>query len=195
MRSISERSVPDRAPQGRSTYSRNSPSSTSPSNFSGVMNQYSRPFSSPGRCSRVVAETASSSSGVVSSKTFSSVPLPAPEVPVTTTTRGLPVEEANQLRALAVGEPSYRLRLADAAHVQEARRLHPPELRHRHQHVEDLCGRHVLGRVAEDLLDLDATVLQVLLQPGSTHPDVVRPLQRFHPLVERTNRCLGLGLG
>src|SRR5712691_5784625 len=164
MRSISDRSVPDRAPHGRSTYSRNSSSSTSRSNFSSVMNQYSRPFSSPGRCSRVVAETASSSSGMRSNTSFSSVPLPAPDVPVTTTTSGwaLPVEEPNQLRALAIGEPSHRLRLTDPAHVQEARRLHPPELRHRHQHVEDLCGRHVLGRVAEDLFDLDASVLQIL---------------------------------
>src|ERR687887_2111468 len=97
---------------------------------------------------------------------FSSVPLPAPEVPVTTTTRGLAIEEANQLSALAVREASHRLRLADSAHVEEARRLHPPELRHRHQHVEDLRGRYVLGRVAEDLLDLDAAVLQVLFQPG-----------------------------
>src|ERR671930_1251272 len=184
MRSISERSVPERAPQGRSTYSRNSSSCTSRSNFSSVMNQYSRPFSSPGRWSRVVAETASSSSGIRFSKSFSSVPLPAPEVPVTTTTSRLPVEEANQLRALAVGKPSHRLRLADPAHVQKARRLHPTELRDRHQHVEDLCGRHVLGRVAEDLFDLDAAVFQVLLQPGPPDPDVVRPLQRFHPLIE-----------
>src|SRR5437763_4793527 len=113
------------------------------------------------------------------SSAFSSVPLPAPEVPVTTTTSGLPVEEANQLRALAVGEPSHRLRLADPAHVQEARRLHPPELRYRHQHVEDLRGRHVLGRVAEDLFDLDTAVFQVLLQPRSAYADVVRPLQGF----------------
>src|SRR5712691_4749688 len=163
MRSISERSVPDRAPHGRSTYSRKSPSSTSRSNCSGVMNQYSRPFCSPGRCARVVAETASSSSGMRSSNSFSSVPLPAPEVPVTTRTRLLlPVEEANQLRPLTVGEASHRLRLADPAHVQEARRLHPSELRHRHQHIEDLRRRHVLGRVTEDLFDLDAPVFQIL---------------------------------
>src|SRR5262249_3530956 len=101
----------------------------------------------------------------------SSVPFPAPEVPVTAITGKtaragpLPVEEANQLSALSVGEPTDRLRLADATHVQEARRLHPSELRHRHQHVEHLRGRDVLGGIAEDLLDGDASILQVLLQP------------------------------
>src|SRR5947208_2397699 len=110
------------------------------------------------------------------SRTFSSVPLPAPEVPVTTATSGLPVEEANQLSALAVGEASHRLRLADAAHVQEARCLDPPELRYGHQHVEDLRGRHVLGRVAEDLLDLDTSVLEILLQLRPTDADVIRAL-------------------
>src|SRR5204863_3206369 len=129
------------------------------------------------------------------SKIFSSVPLPAPEVPVTTTTSGLPVEEANQLSALAVGEASHRLRLADAAHVQEARRLDPPELRYGHQHVEDLRSRHVLGRVAEDLLDLDTPVLEILLQLRPTAADVIRALERLHPLVERADRCLGLSLG
>src|SRR5262249_60554827 len=126
---------------------------------------------------------------------FSSVPWRALDVPVTTTTRWLPVEEANQLRALPVGEPSDRLRLADAAHVEEARRLYPPELRHGHQHVEDLRGRHVLGRVAQDLLDVDAAVLQVLFQLGPPDANVVRSLERFHALVERADRCLGLSLG
>jgi len=76
---------------------------------------------------------------------------------VTTRTSGLPVEEANQLRPLSVGEASHRLRLTDPAHVEKACRLHPPELWDGHEHVEHLRGRHVLGRVAEDLLDLDAT--------------------------------------
>src|SRR3954470_22472027 len=120
-----------------------------------------------------------------SSRIFSSVPLPAPDVPVTTTTSvPLPVEEANQLSALAVGQASHRLRLADAAHVQETRRLDPPELRNCHQHVEDLRRRHVLGRVAEDLLDLDASVLEVFLQARPPDANVVRPLERFHTLVE-----------
>src|SRR5947207_9219 len=105
------------------------------------------------------------------SRIFSSVPLPAPDVPVMTTTsairqrhakRASAVEEADQFSALAVGE---------------------------------LCSRHVLRRIAEDLLDLDAAVLQVLFQLGSADADVVRALERFHPLVERADRCLGLDLG
>src|SRR5262249_28526398 len=103
-----------------------------------------------------------------------SVPLPAPEGPVTTKTgvpgmapgnlvtrnRGLPIEEGDELGALALGEPADGLRLADPAAVEQARGLHSTELRHRHQHVEDLRGLHPLGRVEEDLLDLDAPVLE-----------------------------------
>src|SRR3954453_12023753 len=98
------------------------------------------PSSSPGRCGRVVAETASASSGNRGSTSWISVPFPAPEGPVTTMTGGLPVEEANQLLALAVGQAPDRLRLADPALVQQTGRLHAPELRHGHQHVEDLRG-------------------------------------------------------
>src|SRR5581483_9092668 len=118
-----------------------------------------------------------------------SVPFPAPDGPVTTKTgRVVPslavVEEGNQLVPLAVGESTDRLRLADAALVQKARRLHATELRHGHQHVEDLRGRDVLGRLAEDLLDGDGPGLQVLLQLRTLDADVVRSLQCLHPLVE-----------
>src|SRR5688500_10157351 len=108
-------------------------------NSSSVRNQYSRPSTSPGRCVRVVAEIATSSSGSRSTSVLISVPLPAPEGPVITKTgRGrLAVEEANQLGALALGEAADGLGLADPALVQQPRRLHAPELRHRHEHVED----------------------------------------------------------
>src|SRR5207249_8589682 len=121
------------------------------------------------------------------SNAFSRVPLPAPEVPVTTKTgmRFLPVEEPNELSSLAVGEASHRLRLADAGLVQETRRLHPTELGHGHQHVEDLRGRDVLGRVVEDLVDPRAAQFQVLLELRALHPDVVRALESLHALVAR----------
>ena len=106
----------------------------------------------------------------------------------------LTVKEANQLGPLSVGEAPHRLRLTDPAHVQKPCRLHPAELRDRHQHVEHLRGRHVFRRVAEDLLDLDASVLEILLQPGSPDTDVIRPLESFHPLVEGTERRLRLSL-
>src|SRR5262249_48060233 len=143
MRSISERSVPERCPHGNSTYSRNSPAATLWSNSSSVMNQYSRPSSSPSRRPRVVAETASSRSGISVNSALSRVPLPAPDVPVTTKTGVLLVEEPNELSPLAVGEATDRLRLADPGLVQKTRGLHPPELGHGHQHVEHLGGRHV----------------------------------------------------
>ena len=107
----------------------------------------------------------------------------------------LAVEEPNQLGALSVGEATDRLRLADAARVQEAGRLHPAELGHGHQHVEHLRGRHVLGRVAEDLVDLDkARPSGPSSDWARLHPDVVRPLERLHALVEGADRRLGLGI-
>src|SRR3954465_9877211 len=101
------------------------------------------PSRSFARRSRVVAETASSSSGIRSSSGRSSVPFPAPEVPVITMTgiEALTVEEPNKLRALAVREPADGLRLADPAEVEEAGRLHAAELRDGEQHVEHLRRR------------------------------------------------------
>src|SRR5262245_6294618 len=128
-----------------------------------------------------------------------SVPLPAPEGPVTTMTRAEPggrllVEEPNELGALALGETPDRLRLADAALVQEPRRLDAPELRNGHQHVEHFRGRDEFRWIGQDLLDLGPSVLQVLLESRAPDPDVVCPLERFHPLVEGAEGRLGLGL-
>src|ERR1700675_4204484 len=96
---------------------------------------------------------ASSSSGTRSSKCLARVLLPSPEVPVMTKT-GLAVEEPNELRPLAIREAAHGLRLADAALVQESRGLDAAELRDGPQHVEPLRGRDVLGRVAQDFLDV-----------------------------------------
>src|SRR3954470_12032775 len=158
IRSTSDRSVPYRLPDTYVTCSRKSPSCTRRTNSASERNQYSRPSSSPWRRRRVVAEIATSSSGTRSSRALMSVPLPAPEGPVITKTgepSAVPVEEPNQLGALAVGQPADGLRLADAALVEEAGGLHAPELRHCHQHVEHLRRADVLRRVVEDLLDLD----------------------------------------
>src|SRR6187200_3403658 len=193
IRSISDRSVPYRLCETYSTHSRNSPSSTRSLNCSSERNQYSRPSSSPARIGRVVAEIATSSCGSRSSSARISVPLPAPDGPVTTKTGftlptggmsghrrrsgGSPmVEEIDELGPLALGEAAHRLRLADPALVQQTRRLDAAELGDRHQHVEDLRGRDVLRRVEEDRLDLNAAVLQVLLQLRAPNPDVVRTL-------------------
>src|ERR1051325_3161748 len=100
-----------------------------------------------------------------------SVPLPAPDGPVITKTgvelpagESLAVEECNELRALALRQPAHRLRLADAAEVEGARRLHRPGLGHRDEHVEALRRRDVLRRIEQDLLDRDPPVLEILLQ-------------------------------
>src|ERR1051325_2036975 len=109
-----------------------------------------------------------------------SVPFPAPDGPVTTKTGGCELiarEEANELGPLPLGETADRLRLADAALVEEPRRFHATELRHRHEDVEHLRGRHVLRRRVEDRLDLDPTFLEVFLQLCASDADVVRPLE------------------
>src|SRR4051794_21458194 len=106
-----------------------------------------------------------------------SVPLPAPDGPVTTNTGALAIEEGNQLVPLAVGEAADRLRLADAAGVEQACSLYTTELRDRHQHVEHLRGRDIFGRLRENLLDRDGSRLEVLLELGALHPDVVRALE------------------
>src|SRR5438105_325438 len=153
------------------------------------MNQYSRPSASPGRRAREVAETVVSSSGTRASTSRMSVPFPAPDWPVMTKTgAGLAVEETNQLGPLPVGQAADRLRLADSTRVQEARRFHPPELRHGHQDVDHLRGRDVVRRVLKDLLDLHPAVLQVFLQLRPLDADVVRALEGIHPLVQRTDR-------
>ena len=90
----------------------------------------------------------------------------------------------SRLAALAIREAADRFRLADPAHVEETCCLHSPELRHGHEHVEDLCGRDILGRVTEDLFDLDVAVFEILLQACAPDADVVRSLQRLHALIE-----------
>src|SRR5438128_1692137 len=137
---------------------------------------------------------ASRSFGTRASNSCTIVPLPAPDGPVTTKTR-LPVEEANQLLALAVGEAADRLRLADPALVEQARRLDAAELGHGHQHVEDLRRRNELRRVAQDLLDRHRSGLEVLLQLRAFDANVIRSSERLHTLVKRANRSLGLRRG
>src|SRR5262245_17001359 len=115
------------------------------------------------------------STGTRSSNACTIVPLPAPEGPVITKTRRLAVAEASQLLPLTVGQPADRLRLADPALCEQARRLHATELGDGHEHVEHLRGRHVLGRIAKDLVDRDVARLEIFLELGPLYPDVVGP--------------------
>jgi hypothetical protein len=125
------------------------------------------------------------------------VPFPAPEVPVTTMTgprEALPLEEADQLGPLAFRETSDGLRLADPGLCEEPTGLDPAELGHSHEDVEDLRGRDVLGRLAQDLFDPRLAVFQVPFELSTLDPDVVCALERVHPLVARPGRRLGLSL-
>src|ERR687898_598187 len=123
------------------------------------------PWTSFGRWSRVVAETASSSSGWRSRRIRSIVPFPAPDVPVTTMTgpggpfNSLPLKEANELGSLAVRETSYGLRLADPRLRQEPSGLDSAEFGDGHEDVEDLRSRHVFRGLVQDLLDPGVAVL------------------------------------
>src|SRR5438046_6911016 len=138
---------------------------------------------------------ASASSGTRSSSSRARVLFPSPDVAVMTKTGGrLPVEEPDELGALALRQPSNGLRLADPALVQEPGGLDAAELRHGHQDVEDLGRRDVLRRMAEDVLDGGGAGFEVLLQLRHADANVVRSLERFHLLVEREEGCLSLGL-
>ena len=115
MRSISERSVPYRLCETYSTHSRKAPSSTRAVNSSSVRNQYSRPSPRPGRCGRVVAEIATSSSGTRSRSARISVPLPRrPTGPVTTKT-GLTASTAGIPSAGGAGDHLLLKRLTSSA--------------------------------------------------------------------------------
>src|SRR6478736_9087117 len=96
----------------------------------------------------------------------------------------LPVEQRHELRALPLGEPTDRLRLADPALVQEPGSLDAAELGNGHEHVEDLRGRDVLRWIEKDSLDLNGAVLEVLLELCASYSNVVRSLEGLHPLVE-----------
>src|SRR5438552_12352662 len=197
MRSISDQSVPARlcSPHGHSTHSRNSSAASRRSNSSRLMKWYSRPSSSPGRRSRVVADTASSSSGTRSRSIFARVLFPSPEVPVMTKTGGrLPVEEPDELGALALRQPSNGLRLADPALIQEPSGLDAAELGYGHEDVEDLRRGDVVRRIPQDVVDVGGAGFEVLLQLRPADAYVVRPLERFHALIQRAEGCLGLSL-
>src|SRR4051794_13755334 len=98
-----------------------------------------------------------------------SVPLPTPEGPVITKTRGtaagwvagsdLAAQHRDELGALALREAADRLRRRDTALHEHLVDLHAPVLGHRQKHVEDLRGLDVLGRLEQQVVDPGATAL------------------------------------
>src|SRR6478752_5285837 len=121
----------------------------------------------------------------------SSGPWSTPEGPVMTKTRDtrgrsrLAPEHRDELAALALGEAADGLARGDAALLQHLVGLHAPVLGDREEHVEDLRGLDVLGRVQQQSVDGRATPLEVLLQLRATGADRVGALERVHPLVQR----------
>src|SRR5262245_36706486 len=151
-----------------------------------------------------------------SSRLRMSVPLPTPEGPVMTKTfppippilrsdvRGgaegmsrlqLATQHRDQLGALALRETSNGLGRRDAAHLQDLVDLHAAVLGYGEQHVEDLGGLDVFGRLEEQHVDAGPAGLQVALERGTLGSDLVRALERLHALDEGTLRSSRGGLG
>src|SRR5580765_267319 len=103
--------------------------------------------------------------------------------------RSLTAELADQLTALALREPADRLRRGDPALVEDAVGLHASVLGNGKEHVEDLRGQHVIGRVKKQRVDVGLACFQVLLQLGPGGANVVGSFESVHPLVERSRWC------
>src|SRR4051794_5205519 len=122
-----------------------------------------------------------------------SVPLPTPDGPVMTKTRAtasaagraaLPAQLADELAALTLRQAADRLARRDAALLEDLVDLHPAVLRDGQQHVEDLRRLDVFRRVEQERLDRYPAGFQVLLQLRSAGANLVRALERIHPLQE-----------
>src|SRR5664279_347386 len=125
-----------------------------------------------------------------------SVPLPTPDGPVITNTRatarnpsaasggsGLAVQQRNKLAALALGQAADRLARRDAAVHEDLVDLHAPVLGHREQHVEDLGGLDVFGRVEQQRVNRQAPRLEVALELSPLYAYLICPCKRVHSLV------------
>src|SRR5258705_13827442 len=119
-----------------------------------------------------------------------SVPLPTPDGPVMTKTLAKPAallapQHADELVALALGEAADRLARRDLAGAQDLVDLHAPVLRDREEHVDDLGGLDVFGRLEEQRVDRMSAGLEIALELSALRADLVRALERVHPLYER----------
>src|SRR5439155_1040072 len=63
-----------------------------------------------------------------------------------------------------------------------------------HEDVEDLRRGDVVRRIPQDVVDVGGAGFEVLLQLRPADAYVVRPLERFHALIQRAEGCLGLSL-
>jgi hypothetical protein len=101
----------------------------------------------------------------------------------------LPGKEIDEAAALALGKPGDRLRLPDASGPEQTRRLDGADLRHREEQLENLCSRGGLGRVGEDLHDLEPAFPQLQLQLRPRRPDLIRPCESVRPLLMEAGRA------
>src|SRR5271166_3570709 len=95
------------------------------------------------------------------------------------------MKQADQLRALTLGEPADRLAGRDPAVNEDLVDLDAPVLRDGQQHVEDLGRLDVLRRVEQQRVDRPAARLQVPLELSPLDADLVGSGEGVHPLVER----------
>src|SRR4051794_36524576 len=97
----------------------------------------------------------------------------------------LPPQHRDELGALALREAADRLARRDPALDQDLVDLHAPVLRDGEEHVEDLRGLDVLGRLEEQVMDARAARLEVALELGAAGADLVCPLEGLHPLDQK----------
>ena len=100
------------------------------------------------------------------------------------------VEELDELGALALGEAAHRLRLTDAALVQVAAAARRTPER------PSACrkpSRSTRTRAEQDV-SICVPRFQVALELRASDADVVRTLERLHPLIERAGRRLRVRL-
>src|ERR1700720_3107859 len=134
-----------------------------------------------------------------------SVPLPTPEGPVMTNTRAkartlvvvedaashraqrprsrwpaaLVMQQRDELAALALGEPADGLAGRDAAVSEDLVDLDAPVLGDGEQHVEDLGGLDVLGRLEQQRVDRAPAGLEVALELCALDTDLVGAGERI----------------
>src|SRR5688572_30916708 len=93
--------------------------------------------------------------------------------------RSSTAEHRDELPILALREAADRLARRDAALHEHLVDLHAPVLRDGEEHVEDLRGLDVGRRLEQEVVDLDATALEIALELGTARTDLVRALEGF----------------
>src|SRR5271155_5369850 len=101
------------------------------------------------------------------------------------------MKQGDELAALALGEPADGLARRDAAVSEDLVDLDAPVLGHGEQHVEDLGGLDVLGRLEQERVNRAPTGLEVALELCALDANLVGTGKRVHPLIERSLRGCG----